>query len=107
MSGDGTGASGKDQSGAAAGRAADLEFLPGNAVLDAGAEGFGSGLFGGETGGKTLSKAGAGAAIGYFFAGKHALEKAVAVALDGAGDARDLDQVNAGADQHEATVAQE
>lgn len=75
-------------------------------MLNAGAEGFGSGFFGGEARGKTLSKAGSGAAIRDFFRGKDAFEEAFAVALDGVRDARDFDEVNAGADQHEATVAQ-
>ena len=107
MSGDSTCAAAEDQSGAAAGGAPDFEFLPGNAVLDASAESFGSGFFGGETGGKTLSKAGFGAAIRDFVGSKNPFEKAVAVALDGPCDARDFDEVDAGADQHEATVAQE
>ena len=76
-------------------------------MLDAGAEGFGSGFFGGETGVETLGSTGSGTAIGNFLAGKYAFEKAVAVALDGARDARNFDEVDAGADQHEATVAQE
>jgi len=76
-------------------------------MLDAGAEGFGAGFFGGEAGGKTLREAGSGAAIGDFAGGKHALEEALAVAFDGMGDAGHFDEVDAGADQHEATVAQE
>lgn len=76
-------------------------------MLDAGAEGFGSSFFGGKAGGETLDSTGSGAAIRDFVAGEYALEKAVAVALNGARDARNLDEVDAGADQHEATVAQE
>ena len=76
-------------------------------MLDAGAEGFGSGFFGGEAGGKTLDGAGSGATIGYFLFGKDAGEEAVAVALEGTGDARNLDEIDSSTDQHEATVAQE
>lgn len=85
----------------------DLEFFPGNAVLNTGAEGFGSGFFGGEASGKTLSKAGSGATIGNFPGSEDALEEAVAVAFDRSRNTRNFNEVDAGADQHEATVAQE
>jgi hypothetical protein len=75
-------------------------------VLDTGAEGFGSGFFCGKTGGEALSKAGSGVAIGYFLISEHTLEEAPAVALDGTRDARNFDEVDAGSDQHDATVAQ-
>jgi hypothetical protein len=75
-------------------------------LLDSGTEGFGAGFFGGKTGGKTLSGAGSGAAIGYFPISEYAFEEAIAVALYGARDARDLNEVDPGTDQHDATVAQ-
>ena len=76
-------------------------------MLDAGAEGFGSGFFGSKTGGKTLSGAGPGAAIRYFLISEYASEETLAVALDGVRDTRNLDQVDARTDEHDATVAQE
>jgi hypothetical protein len=75
-------------------------------MLDAGAEGFGSGFFSSKAGSKALSKAGTGAAIGYFLIGEHAFKEALAVAFDGTRDARNFDEVDAGSDQHDATVAQ-
>jgi len=107
LSGNGTGPAGEDQSGPVAGNATDLEFFPGNAVLDAGAQGLGSCLLGGKAGGETLRYAGSGAAIGYFLIGEHAVEEAIAVAFDGARDTRNFDEVDSRTDQHDATVAQE
>jgi len=75
-------------------------------MLDAGAEGFGAGFFGGEAGGETLCGRGAGAAVGDFRVGKDAAEEPVAEALDGAQDARHFDEVDAGAHDHDATLAQ-
>ena len=106
MSGNGTGATGQKQDRPAARGAPDLEFFPGNALLDAGTEGFGARFFGGKTRGKTFRGAGSGAAVGYFRFGKHAIEESIAVALHGASDTRHFNEVDPGADQHEATVAQ-
>jgi hypothetical protein len=75
-------------------------------MLNAGAEGFSSCFFSGETRGKTFCRAGSGAAIGYFLSGKDTLEKAIAITFDGTGDARNFDEVDSRADQHEAKVAQ-
>jgi len=75
-------------------------------MLDAGAEGFGSCFFGGEACCEALGSTGSGAAIVNFPASKDAIEKAVAVAFDGARDAWNFDEVDACADQHDATVAQ-
>ena len=106
LSGDGTGTAAENQGGTAAWSATDFKFFPGNAMLDAGAEGLGSGFFSSKAGSKTLSKAGSGAAIGYFLIGEHAFKEALAVAFDGTRDARNFDEVDAGSDQHDATVAQ-
>ncbi len=107
LSGDGTGAATQNQRGAATWSPTHFKFFPGNAMLDAGSEGFGSSFFGGEAGGKTLSKAGSGAAIGDFSSREYTLQETVAIALNGARDARYFDEIDAGADQHEAKVAQE
>lgn len=106
LSGDGTGAAGEVQGGALAGLAAHFDFLPGDAVLDAGAEGFGAGFLGGETGRITLRSACSGAAIGNFLIGENTVKEPLAEALEGAGDARHVHQVDSGAHEHEATVAQ-
>src|SRR5579872_2789453 len=102
----GTGSAGEMQGGPLSWRPEHLQFLPGNAALNAGAESFGSGLFGGETRGEALCGCRSGAAIGNFLLGKDALEKAVAIALDSVRDTRYLDEVNSRAHQHDATVAQ-
>ncbi len=75
-------------------------------MLDAGTESFGARFFGSETRSETLRSAGSGAAIGYFLMSEHALKKPIAVALHGASDTRHFDEVDPGADQHDATVAQ-
>lgn len=106
LSGDGTGAAGEVQRGTLAGIPAHFDFLPGDAVLDAGAEGFGAGFLGGETGGIALHRACSGAAVGNFRIGKDAVKKSFAEALERAGDARHFDEVDSCAYQHEATVAQ-
>lgn len=107
MSGNGTGATAEVQGGTLAGETPDLELSPGNAVLNAGAESFGSGLLGGKAGGKALGGGGFGAAIRDFLIGKHAAEEPLAKALDGPRNAGNFDQIDAGADEHEATVAQQ
>lgn len=106
LSGDGTGAAGEVQRGTLAGVAAHFDFLPGDAVLDAGAEGFGAGFLGGETGRIALRSACSGAAIGDFTVSENTVKKSLAKALEGAGDARHFDQIDSGAYEHEATVAQ-
>lgn len=106
LSGNGTGASGEMKCRTLAGKAANLEFFPGNSVLNAGAERFGSGLFGCEASGKALGCRGFGATIGDFIVGIDAPQKALAKAFDGAGNARNVHEINAGSNQHEATVAQ-
>lgn len=76
-------------------------------MLDAGAEGFGSSFFGGETGRETLSGAGSGAAIRYFPISEYTGEEALAVAFDGTRDTWNFDQIDSRTDEHDATVAQE
>jgi hypothetical protein len=87
--------------------APDFQFLPRNAVLDAGAEGFGPGFLGGKAGGKTLGGACSRTAIRDFLFGKHAAHETLAKALEGARDARHFHQIDSGSDEHEATVAQQ
>lgn len=107
LSGNGTGAAGEMKGGPLSWRAEHLQLFPGNAVLNARAEGFGASLFRGEARGEALCECGFGAAIGDLLVGKDALQKAVAVAFDGVRDARYFDEVDSRAHQHEATVAQE
>ena len=107
MSGNGTGAAAEVQGGTLAGEAPDFQFSPRDAVLDAGAEGFGSGFLGGKARRKTLGSGDFGAAIRNFLFGKHAVEESVAETLNRALDARDFDEVDAGSHEHEATVAQQ
>jgi hypothetical protein len=106
LSGNDTRAASENEDGTAAWGSTDFELSPGNAVLNAGAEGFGSGFLGGKASGKALSEAGSGSAIGYFLMREHAFEEAVAIAFDGARDTRNFNQVDARSDQHDATVAQ-
>lgn len=106
LSGNGTGASGEMEGGTLAGKTADFQLLPGNAVLDAGAQGLGGGFFRGESGGKAFGGVGFGAAVVDFGGREDAAEEAVAVALHGARDARHFNEIDPGAHQHEATVAQ-
>ena len=83
-----------------------LQLFPRNAILDAGAERLGSCFFGGEAGGKTLCSRGTRATIGNLGIGKHAMQEPVAKTFDGTGYARNLDQIDPRAHQHDATVAQ-
>jgi hypothetical protein len=106
LSGNDTGAAGEVQGRPLAGQAPDFQFLPGDAVLDTGAERLGAGFLGGKACGKTLSGGGSGAAIRDFLFGKHAVQKSLAEAIDGARDARHLHQIDSGSHEHEATVAQ-
>ena len=76
-------------------------------MLNAGSESFSPGFLGSETRGKTLGKGSSGAAIRDFIESKDPIEKAIPIALDGVRDARNFDEVDASAHQHEATVAQE
>jgi hypothetical protein len=76
-------------------------------MLDACAESLGSGFLGGKARGETLSGGSFGAAIGNFLFGKHAVQESLAEALEGVRDARDFNQIDAGSDEHEATVAQQ
>jgi hypothetical protein len=107
MSGNRTGAASEVQRGTLTRKAANFQFLPGNAMLNSGAQGFGGCFFGSKSGSKALGGSGFRSAIGDFLVSKDAAQKAFAEALDGAGDARNFDQIDAGAHQHEATVAQQ
>lgn len=107
MSGNGTGATAEVQSGPLAGETPDFQFFPGDAVLNASAEGFGSGFLCGKACGKTFGKRDFSAAICDFLFGKYAMKETLAETLDGVSDARDFDQVNTGSHEHDATVAQE
>jgi hypothetical protein len=94
-------ATGKVEGGSLTGLAADLDFSPGDAVLDAGTEGFGSGLLGGEAGGEAFGGVAAlEAAVGNFGWGEDTVEEAISEALDGSGNSVNLDHVNSGADEH-------
>lgn len=106
LSGDGTGAATQDQCGSGAWSAFYLQLFPRNAQLDSGTESLRTRLLCGEARGKTLSGAGPCAAIRDFLRGKNALKKPASIALNGASDAIDLDQIDSGSDQHDATVAQ-
>lgn len=75
-------------------------------MLNTGAERLGSCFFGGKTGRKTLRGCGPRAAIGDLSVGENTSQEPVTEALDGAGDARNLNQIDPCAHQHEATVAQ-
>ncbi len=106
LSGNGTGAAGEMEGWTPAGIAADFQFLPGNAVVNAGTESLGGGFLSGETGGEGFGGVGFCPAIVDFGGGKDAAEESVAVALDGTRDARHFDEVDPGTHEHEATVAQ-
>lgn len=75
-------------------------------MLNSRAQSFGSSFFGGKARGKTFSGSGSRATIGDFRIGEDAAEKPIAEALNGVGNARDLDEVDPRSHQHEATVAQ-
>src|SRR6266705_482732 len=79
---------------------ADFDIAPGNAALPSCADGFEGGLFGGKAGRVSLDPVGLGIAVADFGGGEDALQKALAKALNGAPDAGDFDDVNAGADDH-------
>lgn len=90
-----------ESEGGPAGELADnLEFEPGDAEADAGAEGLGAGFFGGKAGGKALGGFALAQAVCLFRGGIDTIEEAGPVTLDGAMDAVNLDQVDAGADDH-------
>lgn len=106
LSGNGTGSAAEMQCGTLPGRAADFQFLPGDSVLDAGAERLRGCLFGGKAGRETLRGSGSCAAIRDLIIGKDTPQEAIAVAFDGLRNARYLDEIDSRAQQHVATVAQ-
>lgn len=106
LSGNGTRTPAQVQGGTLARESPHLQFLPRNAVLDTGAEGLGTGFFGGKTSGKALRSGGSDAAIGDLVVGEDTPQKPIAEALDGVRDPLHFDQIDACAHQHVATVAQ-
>jgi hypothetical protein len=91
------------QSRSAAREPSDFYLLPGDTAADAGAEGFGSSLFGSEAGCVARGRgAGAGFAVGNLFGGEDAADEASTEALDGSADARNLDEVGAEAEDHDS-----
>ena len=94
------GAAMKAEGGPAGELADNLEFEPGDAEADAGAEGLGASFFGCEACGKTLGGIALAETICLFCRGVDAIEEARPVALNGAMDAVNLDQIDASSDDH-------
>src|SRR5215470_695246 len=80
----------------------DLEFLPGNAMLNAGAERLGPSLFRRETRSKTLREVSFTAAKCNLLPGKNLPQTPVAEAGNGLRDALDFHNVDSSTDQHES-----
>lgn len=85
--------------------AADLNLSPGDAVLDASAEGLGASLFGG----KPRSKAFSGATplpltVGDLLRGEDPRKETAAKAIDGCGDTVNFDHIDSGTDKHECNL---
>ena len=78
----------------------DFNFQPIDSVADAGAEGFGCGLFGGETGGKALRGVALAQAVGLFGGKVNAVEEAPTIAVHTALDAANFYGVDSGAGNH-------
>ena len=76
--------------------AEDFDFVHGGVVADACAEGFGDGFFGGPACGVGGCGVGELVAVGAFGGGEDAAEEGVAGFGDGCGDARDVDEIDAG-----------
>ena len=88
--------------GGPAGRQIDhAHVAPEHAAPEAGAERLGAGLLGGEALGVGLAAVGAPLGLGAFGRRVDAVEEALAMALDDACDAADVDDVGADADDHD------
>lgn len=86
--------------GASAGLADDLDFEPVDSATDAGAEGFGAGLLGGEAGRKAFGCVALSHAVGLFGGGEDTVQEALSEAVEGLLDSVDFDQIDATADDH-------
>src|ERR1700735_3838398 len=98
--GKGGGAAAEMQGGTAAALAPHLDLLPGDAVLDAGAQSLGPGLLGREAGGKAFRGFFLAHAVRDFTGSEDAAEEAFAEPVDGRLNAINFDDVDTGADEH-------
>src|ERR1700690_2895560 len=87
--------------GPASGLTGDFNIAPANAVAPTGAESLHAGFFGGEAGRVALHAVGLGVAIANLAFGEHAVEEAGAMARQRVRDARNLRNVDPGADNQE------
>src|ERR1700758_187717 len=102
--GDFPGTSGEVQVWPAAGLAADLQFLPRDAMLDAGAEGLGSCLLGGKSSREALGAVLFVLAVSDLPGSEDPREKTLSKALNRLRNAVDFDHIDAGSDEHEGTL---
>ena len=85
---------------ASVGFADDLNLKPVHALTDAGPEGLGAGLLGGEAGGQAFGGIASAHTVGLLAGCVDAIKKPGAEAIQGALDAIDLHQIYARADDH-------
>lgn len=98
------GASGEIEVGALTRLAPNFEFFPGDAVLNAGAQGLGSRLFGRKTRCKAFGAVLLSLAVSDLLWSKNTAKEAVAIAGNGLRDTVDLNDVDAGSDEHDGQL---
>jgi|SRR6516165_9205458 len=84
----------------------DFNVPPSDAVVPSRAKSFHRGFFRGKTGGVPLVEIRLGAAVTYLTIGEHAMQKTIAVTLNGLANTRYLRDIDTGPDNHELTLAQ-
>src|SRR6185437_3772936 len=98
--GDFCGASVELDAGTSTGFADDFDLQPAHAMADTGSQGFRSRFLGGKAGGKTLGGIALAQAVCLLCRGVDTIEEALAKAFHRLLNARNLNQVNAAADDH-------
>ena len=93
-------AAGPEEDRSLAGSSMDLDLAPGDTAADAGTEGLGAGLLGGEAGGETLGGVLLSETEGDFGRGEDAVEEAITEAADAFLDTLDFDEVGAQTQDH-------
>lgn len=106
LSRNGTRAPAQVQGGALPRQSPHFQFLPRHAVLDARAQRLGSRFLRREACRKTLRRPGSGAAIRNLIRSEDAFQKPLAESLDRMRNALYFHQIDAGPDEHVATLAQ-
>lgn len=94
------GLSGEAQGGAAGGKVCNLDIVPGDALREAGADGFHECFFGGEAGGEAFKTVGFGEGVSDFVGGEDAVEEAIAETGVGVADTGDFGEVGADRKDH-------